>query len=143
MRSSQEFARLNSCLAEAEEDKRYYSMSVQTFDVTTDVMKITPDAAAHLKQQVETKGAHAVRISVKESGCTGYMYVMEEVESGEDADVSMDLDNGISVFVDADSISFLRGTELDYVREGINRTLKFKNPNVTAACGCGESFSIE
>ena len=118
-------------------------MSVETFDVSTDVISVTPDAAAHLKQQVESKGASAVRISVKESGCTGYMYVMEEVNAGEDQDVTVDLDNGVNVFVDAGSIGFLRGTELDYVREGINRTLKFKNPNVTAACGCGESFSIE
>jgi iron-sulfur cluster assembly accessory protein len=53
------------------------------------------------------------------------------------------LDNGISVFLAANSVGMLRGTELDYVREGINRVLKFKNPNVTSACGCGESFSIE
>ena len=118
-------------------------MSVETFDVSTDVITVTPDAAAHLKHQVEAKGASAVRISVKESGCTGYMYVMEEVDAGEAADISLDLDNGISVYVDAGSIGVLRGTQLDYVREGINRTLKFNNPNVTAACGCGESFSIE
>jgi iron-sulfur cluster assembly accessory protein len=117
-------------------------MSVETFDVSTDVLTITPDAAQHLKTQVESKGVSGVRISVKESGCTGYMYVMEEVDNSEIDDVTISLDNGVSVFVDAGSIGFLRGTELDYVREGINRTLKFKNPNVTAACGCGESFSI-
>ncbi len=118
-------------------------MSVETFDVSSDVISVTPEAARHLKSTAESKGASAMRISVKESGCTGYMYVMEEVDSGEDSDVTVDLDNGMHVFVDADSIGVLRGTELDYVREGINRTLKFKNPNVTAACGCGESFSIE
>jgi iron-sulfur cluster assembly accessory protein len=118
-------------------------MSVETYDVSTDVLSVTPEAARHLKTQVDGKGFKGVRISVKESGCTGYMYVMEEVSDSEDGDLSLALDNGVSVFVDADSIGFLRGTELDYVREGINRTLKFKNPNVTAACGCGESFSIE
>ncbi|MEE4658979.1 MAG: iron-sulfur cluster assembly accessory protein [Halieaceae bacterium] len=118
-------------------------MSVETFDARTDVLSVTPEAAKHLQQTAASKGAAGVRISVKESGCTGYMYVMEEVDSGQDSDLTMALDNGMNVFVDADSIGFLRGTELDYVREGINRTLKFKNPNVTAACGCGESFSIE
>jgi iron-sulfur cluster assembly accessory protein len=118
-------------------------MSVETFDVSTDVISVTPEAAQHLKSQTQAMGASAVRISVKESGCTGYMYVMEEVNAGETSDVIVDLDNGVNVYVAADSIGFLRGTELDYVREGINRTLKFKNPNVTAACGCGESFSIE
>ena len=118
-------------------------MTVETFDVSTDVLSITAEAAQHLKAQVARKGVSGVRISVKESGCTGYMYVMEEVDSSEAEDVTIALDNGVSVFVAAESIGFLRGTELDYVREGVNRTLKFKNPNVTAACGCGESFSIE
>jgi iron-sulfur cluster assembly accessory protein len=117
-------------------------MTVETFDVSTDVLSVTPEAAQHLKTQVETKGKTAVRISVKESGCTGYMYVMEEVELGEDSDVTVALENGVKVFVDAGSIGVLRGTQLDYVKEGINRTLKFINPNVTAACGCGESFSV-
>jgi iron-sulfur cluster assembly accessory protein len=117
-------------------------MSVETFDVATDVISVTPEAARHLKTQVDAKGKSGVRISVKESGCTGYMYVMEEVEQGEDSDVAVPLENGVSVFVDADSIGVLRGTRLDYVKEGINRTLKFLNPNVTAACGCGESFSV-
>jgi iron-sulfur cluster assembly accessory protein len=117
-------------------------MSVETFDVTTEVISVTPEAARHLKSQVETKGKSGVRISVKESGCTGYMYVMEEVQQGEDGDVTVPLDNGVSVFVDPKSIAVLQGTQLDYVKEGINRTLKFLNPNVTAACGCGESFSV-
>jgi iron-sulfur cluster assembly accessory protein len=117
-------------------------MSVETFDVSTDVLSVTPEAAQHLKAQVEAKGKTAVRISVKESGCTGYMYVMEEVAEGETSDVTVTLDNGVNVFVAADSLGVLRGTQLDYVKEGINRTLKFLNPNVTAACGCGESFSV-
>ena len=118
-------------------------MSVETFDVSTEVISVTPEAARHLKNQVENKGKRAVRISVRESGCTGYMYVMEEVDSHQDSDISVALENGIRVFVAADSVGVLRGTRLDYVKEGINQTLKFLNPNVTTACGCGESFSIE
>lgn len=118
-------------------------MTVATFDVRTDVLSVTADAAKHLKKQVESKSASGVRISVKESGCTGYMYVLEEVNASEPEDITLSLDNGVSVFLAANSIGMLRGTELDYVREGINRVLKFKNPNVTSACGCGESFSIE
>ena len=118
-------------------------MSVETFDVSTDVLTVTPAAATHLQTQLDAKGSQGVRISVKESGCTGYMYVMEEVEASEPDDVTLKLDNGACVYVAANSIGLLRGTELDYVREGINRSLKFKNPNVTAACGCGESFSVE
>jgi iron-sulfur cluster assembly accessory protein len=70
------------------------------------------------------------------------MYVMEEVDAGEPGDRVVALENGLSLYVDAQSVALLHGTRLDYVREGINRTLKFLNPNVTAACGCGESFSV-
>ena len=118
-------------------------MSVETFDVSTDVITVTPEAARHLKSQAEAKGASAVRISVKESGCTGYMYVMEEVDAGQEQDVTISLDNGMNVYVDAGSIAHKSEFRTGSRREGINRTLKFKNPNVTAACGCGESFSIE
>ena len=76
-------------------------MSVETFDVSTDVLSVTPEAARHLKTQVEAKGFKGVRISVKESGCSGYMYVMEEVSDSQAEDVTVALDNGVSVFMDA------------------------------------------
>ena len=118
-------------------------MTVETFDVSANVLSVTPEAAQHLETQARNKGKAAVRISVKESGCTGYMYVMEEVDAGQDTDIAVGLDNGVQVFVAADSVGVLQGTRLDFVKEGVNRNLKFLNPNVTAACGCGESFSIE
>lgn len=117
-------------------------MSVEIFDTASEVVTVTPEAAKHLQQQAGNKGVRGVRISVKESGCTGYMYVMEEVDAGQADDLEVPLDNGLVLFVDGQSLAFLRGTRLDYVREGINRSLKFINPNVTSACGCGESFSI-
>ena len=116
-------------------------MSVQTFD-TSSPLQVTEAAAEHFRKRLTTAGKSAVRISVKESGCTGFMYVMEEVDGGQDSDATVDLDNGVTVYLDAESVDFLRGTEVDYTREGINRTLRFRNPNVVAECGCGESFSI-
>jgi len=117
-------------------------MSVETFDVSSDALRVSPGAARHLKQQLEQHGGRGVRISVKESGCTGYMYVMDEVERSEDGDVVMSLDNGLELYIDPASLPVLQGTEIAYEQEGINRSIKFHNPNVTAACGCGESFSI-
>lgn len=117
-------------------------MTVEIFDTNSDVITVTPEAARHLKQQADSKNVSGVRISVKESGCSGYMYVMEEVDAGEPGDKQVTLDNALSLYIDESSIGFLQGTELDYVREGINRTLKFLNPNVAAACGCGESFTV-
>jgi len=118
-------------------------MSVSTFDIDRDVITVTPAAAAHLKAQLDARRAAGVRISVKESGCTGYMYVFEEVDQAGHDDIVVRLENGVSVFLDPKALPVVRGTEIDYAREGINRTLKLNNPNVTNACGCGESFSID
>ncbi len=117
-------------------------MSVETFDVSSDALRVSEAAANHLKNQLQRHGGRGVRVSVKESGCTGYMYVMDEVEQSEDGDLVMALDNGLELYIDPASLPVLKGTEIAYEQEGINRTIKFHNPNVTAACGCGESFSI-
>lgn len=116
-------------------------MSVETFDLQKP-LQVTNAAAEHFRSSLASAGKRGVRISVQESGCTGFKYVMEEVDAGQDGDTELDLDNGVAIFVAAAALDFLRGTELDLSREGINRVLKFNNPNVVAECGCGESFSV-
>jgi iron-sulfur cluster assembly accessory protein len=118
-------------------------MSVESFDVKTELLSVTPAAAEHFRVSLASKGLAAVRISVRESGCTGFKYVLDEVAAGEDSDVELELVNGIHLYVEPAAMSLLHGTQIDYAREGVNRTLKFNNPNVTAECGCGESFSVE
>lgn len=118
-------------------------MSVESFDVKTELLSVTPAAAEHFRVSVAGKGLAAVRISVRESGCTGFKYVLDEVAAGEEGDVELPLDNGISLYLEPAAMGLLRGTQIDYAREGVNRNLKFNNPNVTAECGCGESFSVE
>jgi iron-sulfur cluster assembly accessory protein len=119
-------------------------MSVETFDVRNELVTVTPAAAEHFRNSLASKGCKGVRISVRESGCTGFKYVLDEVESsGSDGDVEVDLANGVTLYLEPAALAFLRGTEIDYTREGVNRSLKFNNPNVTAECGCGESFSVE
>jgi iron-sulfur cluster assembly accessory protein len=119
-------------------------MSVEQFDVKSELVTVTPAAADHFRASLAGKGYVGVRISVRESGCTGFKYVLDEVEStGSAGDVAMELDNGITLFLEPAALTYLRGTQIDYTREGVNRSLKFNNPNVTAECGCGESFSVE
>ena len=118
-------------------------MTVETFDVNAQSVSVTPAAAEHFRAALAAKGLPAVRISVRDSGCTGFKYVLEEVAVGEEGDLSMTLDNGVQLFVDDAAVPVIRGTEIDYEREGVNRTLKFNNPNVVAECGCGESFNVE
>jgi iron-sulfur cluster assembly accessory protein len=116
-------------------------MSVETFDLNTP-LRVTEAAAEHFRKSLAAAGKSAVRVSVQESGCTGFKYVMEEVDSSQSSDTALALDNGVQLYIDAGALDFLRGTEVDLAREGINRVLKFNNPNVVAECGCGESFSV-
>ncbi|MFK7828320.1 MAG: HesB/IscA family protein [Congregibacter sp.] len=116
-------------------------MTVETFELDSP-LRITDSAAEHFRRSLAGTGKNAVRISVQESGCTGFKYVMDEVEQGKADDAELSLPNGVQVFVDSEALTFLRGTEVDMSREGVNHVLKFKNPNVVAECGCGESFSV-
>ena len=116
-------------------------MSVETFDFDAPV-RVTSAAADHFKKSLP-EDKRAVRISIAESGCTGFKYVLEQVEGPHSGDSSIELANGIQVHVDQEALKVLRGTEIDLAVEGINRVLKFNNPNVVAECGCGESFSVD
>ena len=103
---------------------------------------MTPTAVRHVKRQLEREGASALRLGVTESGCNGYMYELNYL-ADDVADVrTFDFD-GVTVLVPEDDWSMVRGTEIDYVIEGLNATLKFNNPNATGECGCGESFSVQ
>lgn len=79
---------------------------------------------------------------MKKSGCTGFMYVIDLVEEGGADDLRYSFDDDVELLVARDSLPILNGTRIDLVKEGINRQIKFINPNVKDQCGCGESFSV-
>ena len=118
-------------------------MSVETFNPQQDSVSVTEAAAAHFKRQLEKDAnAKVIRLSVKQSGCTGWMYVVDLVPSGNADDVHLPLGNGAELLIDPAALPIVSGTEIDYVIEGVNRQLKFNNPRVKDYCGCGESFSV-
>ena len=107
-------------------------------------MSITlSDAAAErVKRFLANRGKGVgLRLGVKTSGCSGMAYVLEFVDELNDEDAIFD-DKGVKVIVDAKSMAYLDGTQLDFVKEGLNEGFKFNNPNVKDACGCGESFTV-
>lgn len=117
-------------------------MSVQTF-IPDQSITLTPAAIQHMATAVsQQEGATAVRLSVKPSGCSGYMYDMELVSEPQADDIVLHPADNLEVYVDKESLPVLQGTELDYVKQGLNSILQFRNPNATAECGCGESFSV-
>lgn len=118
--------------------------SVKTFDpVTAETasLHLTPAAVDHLRTQLARENARALLLSVKPSGCSGYMYVMDFAHE-QPANAQAFRFDDVEVWVDNDSLGVVNGTEVDYVTEGLNSAFRFNNPNVTGACGCGESFTV-
>lgn len=104
---------------------------------------LTESAAKQIKNQLAKRGAGlALRIGVKQTGCSGYAYTYDyadEVLAGDHVFEGYDA----KVVLDNDSFKYLDGSKLDFVTEGLKQTFKVENPKVTAMCGCGESFSIK
>jgi len=117
-------------------------MSVTTFDPAKAVT-LTASAERHFHEAVAAKPGAIVRLSTKESGCTGYAYILDLADGPQADDVVIDVANELKLAVAANAIALVQGTEIDMVTEGVNRVVKFNNPNVVAECGCGESFSVK
>jgi len=105
-------------------------------------IKLTERAASHVRRFLSRQGKEAVlRLGIKTAGCSGYSYVAAPAESVGAEDVVFE-SYGVKVVVDARSLSYLAGMEVDYVREGLNEGFQFHNPNAKNTCGCGESFNV-
>ena len=106
-------------------------------------INLTDRAATHVKNFLakNSKGI-GLRVGVKPTGCSGYQYVVEAAEQINEQDEVFE-SNDVKVVIDQLSLRYLAGTELDYVREGLNAGFRFNNPNVQDTCGCGESFNVK
>jgi iron-sulfur cluster assembly protein len=103
---------------------------------------LTETAAQRVKDFLANRGSgEGLRLGVKTTGCSGMAYVLEFAEGSEEGDEIFE-SNGVKVFVDAKSMVYLDGTELDFAKEGLNEGFKFNNPNEKDTCGCGESFTV-
>ncbi|HEY0202483.1 MAG TPA: iron-sulfur cluster assembly protein IscA [Burkholderiaceae bacterium] len=105
-------------------------------------VSLTPAAARHVEKSLAKRGGGVgLRLAVKTSGCSGYAYALEFVDALNADDQCFEA-HGVKVVIDPRSLGMLDGTELDFVREGLNEGFKFNNPNAKANCGCGESFAV-
>ena len=82
-----------------------------------------------------------LRVAVEGGGCSGFQYKFDIVTAREDDDLVLDA-NGFSVLVDSVSVDYMAGSEIDFSDELIGAAFKINNPNATANCGCGTSFSL-
>jgi len=102
---------------------------------------LTEKAAKHVSNSITKRGRGVgLRLGVRLSGCSGLAYKLEFADEIKLGDAQFE-SHGAKVIVDAKSLPFVDGTELDFVRDGLNQEFKFNNPNVKQQCGCGGSFS--
>lgn len=110
--------------------------------IMQDKVTITSSAADRIKLILEDQGnASMLRIGVLGGGCSGFSYTFDFANDTNEDDIVFERD-GAKVVVDETSIPFLEGCEIDYVNEIIGASFKINNPNATASCGCGTSFSV-
>lgn len=104
---------------------------------------LTDTAVQHFQKILQKKAeALGIRFGIKNAGCSGMSYVLGFALEAKPDDQIFET-AGVKVLVGSDSLEYLQGTEIDCVQEDLNATLKFNNPNVKSACGCGESFNIQ
>jgi iron-sulfur cluster assembly protein len=103
---------------------------------------LTERAATHVQNYLAKRGKGiGLRFGVRTTGCSGMAYKIEFVDTASAEDQAFE-SNGVKVFVDPKSLVYIDGTELDFVREGLNEGFKFNNPKEKDTCGCGESFNV-
>jgi len=107
------------------------------------VIKLSDNAANRIKE-IMSKADNStigVRVGVKSGGCAGMSYIMEYAKEAKKNEEIIE-DKGVKVFIDANAIMYLLGTEMDYKTDKFSSQFVFKNPNETERCGCGESFKV-
>ena len=103
---------------------------------------LTQSAAERVKNHLARRGhGVGIRLGVKRTGCSGWAYVVDYADEVDSADIVFE-DREVRIVVDPDSLKLVDGTEVDFVKQGLNEAFKFRNPNVKGECGCGESFSV-
>lgn len=108
------------------------------------MIKFTEAALSHIQKMLVNRGENAAfRLSVKKTGCSGYMYVPEIVNTKKDSDIEI-RESDLIIYIDHDAVPLIKGTVVDYVKKSLGVSqLEFQNPNAESLCGCGESFNLK
>lgn len=102
---------------------------------------VTPRALTRVATILAAENAQALRVSVEGGGCSGFSYKYDLVAGPEDDDIVIK-GEAAQVVVDAVSLPFLAGAQLDFVDDLMGQSFQIKNPNAQSSCGCGTSFSL-
>lgn len=106
-------------------------------------IQLTQSAAQQIRTQLAKRGKGlGLRVGVKKTGCSGWAYTYDYADAVQDGDRVFEV-HDTKLVVDGESLEFLDGSTLDFVKDGLKQVFRFSNPNVDATCGCGESFSVK
>ena len=106
-------------------------------------IQLTENAAKQIKNQLAKRGKGlGLRVGIKKNGCSGFAYTYDYADDVRATDQVFEAFD-TKVVVDNESLAFMDGSKLDFVKDGLKQIFKFENPNVDATCGCGESFSVK
>ena len=105
-------------------------------------ISLTDSAAGRVRQYLDRRGKGiGLRLGVTQTGCSGFSYVVNYADDVAANDVVFE-DKGVKVIVDPEALPLIDGTEVDFVKNGLNEAFSFRNPNISGECGCGESFTV-
>jgi len=105
-------------------------------------ISLTNAAAERVRNFLERRGRGiGLRLGVKKTGCSGFAYVVNYADDVGGDDIVFE-QHGVKVIVDRESLGYIDGTQVDFVKQGLNEAFRFRNPNVKGECGCGESFTV-
>ena len=105
-------------------------------------ISLTEAAASRVRSYLDARGSGVgLRLGVTQTGCSGYSYVINYADEIAESDVVFE-DKGVTVVIDPEALALIDGTEVDFVKNGLNEAFSFRNPNISGECGCGESFNI-
>ena len=112
-------------------------------DKGTPIIKITEKASARVQEIIKNASSEVIglRIGIKTAGCSGLQYNIEFAKEQKAFEDAIDV-NGIRILIDPTAVMFLVGSEMDWKEDKFSSSFVFNNPNETAKCGCGESFSV-
>ena len=105
-------------------------------------ISLTDSAADRVRTYLDKRDSGVgLRLGVTQTGCSGYSYVINYADQIEATDIVFE-DKGIKVVVDPEALELIDGTEVDFIKNGLNEAFSFRNPNISGECGCGESFNV-
>jgi iron-sulfur cluster assembly protein len=105
-------------------------------------ISLSESAARRVRDSLASRGRGiGLRVGVKPAGCSGFRYVVDYADEALAGDLVFE-SQGVKLFVDGESLAAIDGTRIDFVRQGLNESFRFENPNVRGECGCGESFTV-